>query len=92
MSSNLLESSIPEELFDLGNLFWLDLSTNTITGTLSTSLAKMKQLTSFNVRRNMIGGSIPNAFDDIPKLDFILLGAFPSLTVSLSFLFPNPNV
>jgi Leucine-rich repeat (LRR) protein len=92
LSNNQLTSSIPEELFDLANLFWLDLSLNELTGTISSALAKLKLLTSINLRHNMIVGGLPDTFDEVPKLDFILLGTSPlkrswRLSVDLTRLF-----
>ena len=43
--SNKLEGGIPEGLWSLTALQWLDLNTNQFTGTLSASVAKLKKLT-----------------------------------------------
>jgi Leucine-rich repeat (LRR) protein len=74
MSNNQLASTLPIQLFRLFNLRWLDLSSNLITGTLSTELGQLKLITSINFQHNLLTGGIPNAFDDLPDLDFILLG------------------
>lgn len=82
LSSNQLTGSLPVEFYELGNLFWLDLSSNQITGELTRDIGKLKRLSSINVRHNLIGGTIPTSFDEVPKLDFILMGkSFRTLVV-----------
>jgi Leucine rich repeat len=85
MSYNEINSSLPSAVYMLTNLFWLDLSVNKLTGSLASDIGKLSLLTSINLRHNLIGGTIPNAFDNIPKLDFILLGKCHILTIFLDF-------
>lgn len=58
-SSNLGGNSIPEEFYQLTLLQEVDLSDNSLIGTLSSSLASLSRLSFFDCQQNSLTGEIP---------------------------------
>lgn len=60
LRQNSLEGTIPSEFFDeLINMTMLDLGQNHLSGTLPTSIGKVRNLRSLNLGDNSLSGSIP---------------------------------
>ena len=67
-----LNGTIPNELFNLTDLVYLDLSKAGLTGTLSTQVANLENLASFVVNGNELSGEIPVSMGDM-ELEVMLM-------------------
>ncbi|CAL1404420.1 unnamed protein product [Linum trigynum] len=73
LDRNKLEGEIPESLWAMGNLDWIDLSTNQLSGTLSEKIAHCQQLTSLALSGNQLVGPIPPSIGDLKNLKYLYL-------------------
>ena len=79
MSLNQLTGVLPAEAWsniDEGNtnLTFLSLHTNNITGTIPTSIGRLKNLTVLDLSSNQFSGGIPSEVGDLNNLDILFLG------------------
>uniref|UniRef100_A0A0A9G2Y5 Leucine-rich repeat-containing N-terminal plant-type domain-containing protein n=1 Tax=Arundo donax TaxID=35708 RepID=A0A0A9G2Y5_ARUDO len=66
LSNNNIGGTIPEDLpVTLQNIF---LSANQLTGSIPSSLSKLKNLTAMSVNGNHLSGELPDAFDSLSGL------------------------
>lgn len=69
VNGNKLKGSIPECIYDLPNLQKLYLQNNNLSGSLSSKLGNLTELTEFYIDRNVnLGGSIPASIGNLTKL------------------------
>lgn len=86
LSNNQINSSIPEELFNLKFLRTLVLSSNELTGPLPDAVNNLERLTKLDLRNNLLNGPVPSLWNGTPELDFIYLdynqfsGTLPPIT------------
>lgn len=84
LGSAEIMSTVPDWLWNFSSsITILDLSNNSITGPLPSSLVQMKMLRMFNVRSNELVGRIPNLPASIEVLDLSLNFLSGSLPESL---------
>jgi Leucine-rich repeat (LRR) protein len=75
LSFNGLRGRFPaEDIFQLGNLRYLAMNSNSMTGLLPTSFANLRYLRTLKLDRNIFVGPIPS-FDDSPSLTSLDLGS-----------------
>lgn len=69
VNSNKLKGSIPESIYDLPKLQKLYFQNNNLSGSLSSKLGNLTELTEFYIDRNVnLGGSIPASIGNLTKL------------------------
>lgn len=68
MHDNALEGALPERLFELKQLTYLDLQHNKITGPIPDAVSELEFLTYLNLNNNKLNGSIPNRMDCLYRL------------------------
>lgn len=74
LSNNLLQNTFPDSFFKLRHLRVLDLSQNSISGTISNELLPdLKALTIANIASNQFSGPLPSSFDILPDLAYMHL-------------------
>lgn len=90
LSNNNIGGTIPEDLPPtLQNLF---LSANQLTGSIPSSLSKLKNLAAMSVNSNLLNGDLPDAFDSLSRLVNFdissnnMTGVLPSSMKSLASL------
>ncbi|RCV22052.1 hypothetical protein SETIT_4G189100v2 [Setaria italica] len=90
LSNNNIGGTIPEDLpVTLQSLF---LSANQLTGSIPSSLSKIKNLTAMSVNGNHLNGDLPDAFDSLSRLVNLdissnnMTGVLPSSMKSLASL------
>jgi len=69
--NNILTSTIPSELGDLGNLKRLDLSYNMISGVIPSEIGMTTKLTYLDLSYNRISGTIPSEIGMTTKLTYL---------------------
>ncbi|CAN6216058.1 unnamed protein product [Urochloa humidicola] len=90
LSNNNIGGTIPEDLPVTLQSFFL--SANQLTGSIPSSLSKLKNLTAMSVNGNHLNGDLPDAFDPLNRLVNLdissnnLTGLLPSSMKSLSSL------
>lgn len=85
LGSNAFTGMIPDAGFANlyhPNLTWLDLSFNSLSGSIPPSIASMKELEILELSNNKLTGSIPGTFGNLTKLEDLFLDA-NSLTGTL---------
>jgi hypothetical protein len=82
LNFNLLEGTIPSELFGLTALAQIDLNDNLLTGPVGTGVGNLRDLEFFQVQNNQLTGTIPSQFQEL-----LSLGAY-FLRNRSSFLYP----
>ncbi|XP_062095047.1 receptor-like protein 7 [Humulus lupulus] len=84
LSFNHFVGPIPEEVGQLGALYFLNLSNNALTGQIPSSIGNMGQLESLDLSSNKLNGSIPVSLANLNFLAFLnlsynhLTGPIPS--------------
>ncbi|PIN16584.1 Non-specific serine/threonine protein kinase [Handroanthus impetiginosus] len=73
LSSNKLNSNIPEGLWSHGDLLWLDLSSNSLSGSLSPNIENLHAAVVIDLLGNLFSGSIPRSIGDLESLTGISL-------------------
>ena len=68
---------LPEEFYTLAKLREVDLVGCDISGTLSGNIGNLKNLRSFDIAYNNIGGPVPEELGTIPKLTWLDLEVHP---------------
>jgi hypothetical protein len=68
LEANLLEGTIPDELFNARKMSTLYLHNNNLVGTLSTNVEQMVDLQQLTVKFNSLTGAIPTEFESLEKL------------------------
>ncbi|KAJ1260231.1 hypothetical protein BS78_10G216300 [Paspalum vaginatum] len=90
LSNNNIGGTIPEDLPATLQSFFL--SANQLTGSIPSSLSKLKNLTAMSVNNNRLNGDLPDTFDSLNRLVNLdmsynnLTGVLPSSMKSLSSL------
>ncbi|WVZ79096.1 hypothetical protein U9M48_026717 [Paspalum notatum var. saurae] len=90
LSNNNIGGTIPEDLPATLQSFFL--SANQLTGSIPSSLSKLKNLTAMSVNNNRLNGDLPDAFDPLNRLVNLdmsynnLTGLLPSSMKSLASL------
>jgi len=78
MSLNKLDGVLPAEalsnVHEGNNLTFLSLHTNNITGSIPTSIGRLKNLTVLDLSSNQFSGAIPSEVGDLNNLDILFLG------------------
>ena len=64
----MIEGTVPENIYQLYNLYYLDIETNHLHGTISNSLGKLNNLQILNLRRNQFYGTIPSSIINLTNL------------------------
>uniref|UniRef100_A0A0D3GCK7 non-specific serine/threonine protein kinase n=1 Tax=Oryza barthii TaxID=65489 RepID=A0A0D3GCK7_9ORYZ len=81
LGSTKIEGTLPDWLWNFSSsITTLDISSNSITGHLPTSLVHMKMLSTFNMRSNVLEGGIPGLPASVKVLDLsknFLSGSLP---------------
>ncbi|CAA2954583.1 receptor 12 [Olea europaea subsp. europaea] len=91
LSGNELVGTIPQEIFVLRGLIFLNLSRNHLTGNIISDIGQMEMLESIDLSRNQLSGEIPNSLADLNFLSVLDLsynnftGKIPSSTQLQSF-------
>jgi len=81
LQANNLKGSIPDEILMLSNMLGLlDLSTNAITGTIPTELARLNRLRGFDVHNNQLESFIPSELSKMMNLRLFDVSNNPSLS------------
>jgi hypothetical protein len=65
---NLLEGSIPEEIFNARNMIYVYANHNNFNGTLSTRIGQMVDLQDLAIESNYLTGTIPTQLGQLTKL------------------------
>jgi len=71
--SNSISGSIPEEIYNLNSLQWVDLSWNQITGSISPSIGNLQSLTQVLIYNNLLSNDIPSEMGLLKNLGEHLL-------------------
>ena len=74
LAFNGLRGRFPAEIFQLGNLRYLDMNSNVMTGLLPNVFGNLRYLRTLKLDRNIFVGPVP-ALDDSPALTQLYLGA-----------------
>lgn len=61
LDENLFTGTLPAELFELTNMFAIDLNNNQLVGTLSGMIGNLRELNVLQLENNMMGGELPAA-------------------------------
>ncbi|KAK3205726.1 hypothetical protein Dsin_019772 [Dipteronia sinensis] len=64
----LLKGAIPEKLFELKQLTYLDLQNNKLTGPIPDAVSKLEFLSHLNLQGNKLNGSIPKSMEGLDRL------------------------
>ena len=80
LANNQLTGTIPTELGNLANLWFLDLSDNQLTGSIPPELGDLSSLTRLSLANNQLTGSIPQSFTHLTLVHFYFNGN-PGLSV-----------
>ena len=70
-----LTGSIPEEIYSLSNLEYLDLSYNKLDGSISNDIKNLKKLNYLDLSHNNLGGDINNLINFFSNIEFVNLKA-----------------
>ncbi|KAF9605490.1 hypothetical protein IFM89_017509 [Coptis chinensis] len=73
LSGNFLSGEIPEGLFGLQGMEYLNLSYNSLVGQISTKLEKMRSLKTLDLSHNSLTGQIPANISGLQELLFLNL-------------------
>lgn len=73
LSGLKIHGSIPSSIFQLQNLYGLDLSTNYLTGTISAEINQLNKLKALSLFANQLNGSIPIELYQLTNLQIIVL-------------------
>ncbi|XP_059436304.1 receptor-like protein EIX2 [Corylus avellana] len=69
LDNNMFSGPIPENIGELlPKLFWLDLSSNSITGRIPHSIRMLKELSFLILRNNSLSGKLPHLWKDLQSL------------------------
>jgi hypothetical protein len=71
--SNQLNGSIPPQLANLANLWWLVLYNNQLTGAIPSQLGALANLEYLEINDNQLTGAIPSQLGSLAKLQSLLL-------------------
>ena len=77
LSMNSLEGQLPDEALASvqdSKLEFLSLHTNNITGSIPSSISKLKSLTTLDLSINQFTNTIPSSISDLTNLDILFLG------------------
>ncbi len=73
LAENRIEGSLPRQLLELGSLTWLTLSTNQLTGTISTAIRSLTKLRALSFGKNKLTGSLPEEMFGLLQLESLIL-------------------
>ncbi|MBN2382412.1 hypothetical protein JXQ70_05970 [bacterium] len=79
---NDLSGTIPSELADLSNLYYLDMESNYLNGSIPSELADLLKLDFLNLSSNYLNGSIPSELANLSSLSHLYL-AYNELSGSI---------
>lgn len=82
LSSNQLTGSIPPQLGNLTNLWWLYLNSNQLTGSIPSQMGNLIYLQGLDLASNQLTGNIPTWLGNLTDLEFLILSS-NSLTGSI---------
>jgi Leucine-rich repeat (LRR) protein len=71
--NNSLEGELPDELYNLPNLYTLDLGFNLITGTISSLFVQLSELKYLFLENNYMTGTLPDELYNLPDLQVLSL-------------------
>ena len=63
-----MEGTVPEELYELTNLWRWDLHTSNFTGTISPKIGNLTSLSIFRINDNRFTGPLPTELESLPSL------------------------
>lgn len=69
LDHNLFNGSLPNSLFSLKNLSFLDFSYNRLSGEIPAAIGNVSSLRELGLSHNSFNGEIPNSIGDLPNLD-----------------------
>ena len=69
LGENNLKGSLPNEIGDLSQIYFLSLGNNHLSGTLPTAMGNLANLRELNVMNNEFSGDIPEEITNLPALD-----------------------
>ncbi|XP_043694953.1 probable LRR receptor-like serine/threonine-protein kinase At3g47570 isoform X1 [Telopea speciosissima] len=73
--NNSLQGLIPKQLFLISSLsISLDLSSNSLTGSLPIEIGKLKSLSTIDISKNRLSGEIPSSIGDCNSLEHLYMG------------------
>lgn len=75
-----ITGSIPDEIWSLPNLLYLDLAYNNLEGQLSPAIDNAKKLKQLQINSNRLSGPIPEEFGEMESLGEALLGNSTTLS------------
>jgi hypothetical protein len=65
---NLFTGTIPEEIYDLTQMFSFDVNFCRLTGTISTKIGQLSKMERFRVSRNDLVGTIPQEIGNLTSI------------------------
>ncbi|KAH9300457.1 hypothetical protein KI387_012040, partial [Taxus chinensis] len=83
LSGKNLQGPMPSSINSLVNLERLDMSNNTLEGSIP-ELPNLLSLISLDISRNNFKGAIPESVAQLPKLDILLTGCNPQLNTTIA--------
>ncbi|XP_068304675.1 receptor-like protein EIX2 [Pyrus communis] len=93
LRDNLFSGPIPRDISEvMPSLTDLDISQNSLNGSIPLSMGNLSQLTTMVISNNLLSGEIPNFWDNIPSLYILdvsnnsLSGSIPPSLTSLTLL------
>ncbi|KAK2979354.1 hypothetical protein RJ640_000448 [Escallonia rubra] len=75
LRSNKISGSIPQEIGNLNNLYFLSIDHNMISGSIPESIGKLSKLQQLRIVDNNISGKIPPSIGNITGLSFVAAAA-----------------
>uniref|UniRef100_A0A0E0IUH5 Receptor kinase-like protein Xa21 n=1 Tax=Oryza nivara TaxID=4536 RepID=A0A0E0IUH5_ORYNI len=75
VNDNTISGSIPDDISNLKNLQYFDLSKNSFTGSLPSSLGNLTELNYMNLESNSFSGRIPSTLGNLGMLELLVLSS-----------------